>query len=302
MASKMDRILESMGSNIAESIGLRALAPAAGGTKYEGIKLARDKGEVPLDRLAPDPDQPRKQFEEASIRQLAASAKTIGILQPLRVRWSDELGKWKILTGERRYRAALEAGLPSAPCILLDRDLTQDEAEAEQLAENYHRQDLAPLELARALQHRMQRRGLTQTDLAAELGIDRSSVTRALACLKLPDEVQAHVTAGKLDPTTAYEVSKLPDARSQREVADEAVAGKLTAAAVKDKVKERTPEKDRPRRIGQPLTLTYRHDSGLKVTVRIEPGARRKLVENWQELAAQIDADLRQKSGRRPAA
>jgi len=138
--------------------------------------------------------------------------------------------------------------------------------------------------------------------VAAEVGIDKASVSRILSVLKLPDDVQAQVNAGEIAPSAAYEISRIPSAEKQREMAGQAAAGRLTQKAAADQARQSLPIEKHRRRTGQPLTLTYRHDAGLKITVRIEAGARRKLVENWQELAVEIEADLRQKSGRRMAA
>src|SRR5689334_16279181 len=145
--SKTDQILRQMGGNLAESIGIRsgpsprvvpglkAVVPAA--SPKDGFSRQRAAGEMLLENIVPDPDQPRKEFDQASIERLAESIKAKGLLQPLRVRWNPVLGKHVILVGERRYRASLQAGLASVPCIFVEADgLTEAEILEEQLIEN----------------------------------------------------------------------------------------------------------------------------------------------------------------------
>ena len=108
-----------------ESLGVRLVTPANQGEATRGIPSVspedgrtRDRlaGHMEIDRIIPDPDQPRKFFSEESLEQLAASLKKTGQLQPIRVRWSEEHAKWVIISGERRYRAALLAGLKTVSC------------------------------------------------------------------------------------------------------------------------------------------------------------------------------------------
>src|SRR5262245_11248422 len=145
--SKSEQILRQMGGNLAESIGVRngpsrPILPrpaeaVAGASPKDGFTRNRAAGEMLLENIVPDPDQPRKEFDPAAIERLAESIKAKGLLQPLRVRWDHALGKHVILVGERRYRAARLAGLTSVPCIFVEAEqLTEAEILEEQLIEN----------------------------------------------------------------------------------------------------------------------------------------------------------------------
>src|SRR5262249_24202580 len=139
------------GGHLLESLGLRkpqeptenpapAAPPAAG--PAEGRTRARNAGYMDLDRIVPDPNQPRKEFGQDAIDRLAESFKKYGQLQPIRVRWEAGLAKWVVISGERRYRAALQAGLEQVACIFVEDELTPPEILQEQMIENCLREDL----------------------------------------------------------------------------------------------------------------------------------------------------------------
>jgi ParB family transcriptional regulator, chromosome partitioning protein len=116
----------------------------------DGRTRAREAGHMEIDRIVPDPDrQSRKEFSEESIGRLAGSLTKHGPLQPLRVRWDGGLGRWVIIAGERRYHAAVQAGLKTVACIFVDGELTPGEILQEQLIENLLREGLVPVEEAR---------------------------------------------------------------------------------------------------------------------------------------------------------
>src|SRR5262245_38796009 len=117
---KLDELLKSGGANIAESMGAGAERAGRGEPKtstaparWQGVAKSKNAVEVPLDKIAPDPDQPREEFEPDALRRLAESLRTRGQLQPIRVRWDEGRGLYVILVGERRWRAAKMAGLPT---------------------------------------------------------------------------------------------------------------------------------------------------------------------------------------------
>ncbi|HMB08623.1 MAG TPA: ParB/RepB/Spo0J family partition protein, partial [Isosphaeraceae bacterium] len=153
-----DQLMARLGGNMAESMGPAngpAVVPSAavlhgGAEKYKGAARIKDALAIKLEQIAPDPNQPRKEFDAESLEELAASLKARGQLQPIRVRWDESLIKWIIISGERRYRAAVLAGLPSLTCIETTRPLTEEDLLEDQLVENALRQDLKPIEQARA--------------------------------------------------------------------------------------------------------------------------------------------------------
>src|SRR5207244_11783659 len=141
---------------------------------------------IPIDKLAPNPLQPRVEIGDLS--ELVLSIKEKGVLEPLLVRPSDVGGRFMIISGERRYRASMEVGLTEVPCIEMDVD---DRAVAEiSLIENLQRKDLTPFEEAEGLMVLVERFGYTHEEVARKIGKSRSSVTEALTIATLPAEVK----------------------------------------------------------------------------------------------------------------
>src|SRR4051794_10417261 len=219
--SKSEQILRQMGGNLAESIGVRNGTPGqilprpaevvSIASPKDGFTRNRSAGEMLLDNIVPDPTQPRKEFDPSAIERLAESLKAKGLLQPLRVRWNPELGKHVILVGERRYRAALLAGLTSVPCIFVETELTAAEILEEQLVENLLREDLNAIEQAQSFERYMELVGCHAKDLAQILKIAPSTVTRALSLLRLPEPIQEQVAAGEIPARAGFEIVKLKD-------------------------------------------------------------------------------------------
>jgi ParB family chromosome partitioning protein len=246
--SGIERFTSRLGGNIRESMGaagstgaggpLPAAPTAAGPSQYHGVTRPKDALTIPLDRIVPDPDQPRKEFDEGPLAELAASLKTRGQLQPIRVRWSAEVDRWVIVAGERRYRAALMAGLASLVCVEAKWTMTPEEILEEQLVENALREDLRPIEQARAFKALVDRRGCSYRQLAESLNISHMAITRALNLLTLPAAVQERIESGQLAPSVAYEVSKLEDPEAQREVAARVVAEGLSRAETVEAVRK----------------------------------------------------------------
>ena len=162
--------------------------------------MAKSKNaiEVPLDKIVPDPDQPREEFEPESLERLAESLKTRGQLQPIRVRWDEAQGKYVLICGERRWRAARIAGIATMSCVVSEGPIDAGELLALQLVENCLREDLRPIEQAKAFKSLMDRNGWSGNQAAKALGIAQPTVVRALALLDLPEPVQDQVEQGTL--------------------------------------------------------------------------------------------------------
>ena len=187
--------------------GLKALLP-------DTPRARAGLAEIPLDRLRPNPDQPRRHFDPAALDELAASLRTHGVLQPLLVS-EDGDGSYRIVAGERRWRAARLAGLATVPAVIRERlDAIADLELA--LVENLQRRDLSPLEEARAFDHLRAAAGLSQAEIAARVGLDRSTVANALRLLKLPEEVQALVESGALSAGHARTLLAFADEADRR--------------------------------------------------------------------------------------
>jgi len=169
--------------------GLRALIPDA-------PRARAGFSEIPIDRLRPNPQQPRSRFDKEALEELAASIKRHGVLQPLLVS-EDGPDRYLLITGERRWRAARLAGLVTVPAVIRERIEEEQQLELA-LVENLQRRDLTPLEESRAFEQLRSGLGLSQQQTADRVGMDRSSVANSLRLLRLPEEVQEMVERGEL--------------------------------------------------------------------------------------------------------
>src|SRR5438874_10660224 len=194
--------------------GLAAIIPD---TEGEGPEL-RD---LPLDLIRPNPDQPRTSFDPASITSLAASIADAGMVQPLIVRPLGD-GRYELTAGERRWRAAREAGIQTVPAII------RDEAEAERLQtaliENMAREDLNPVDEARACAALVEDLGLSKEELARRLGRSRPSISNLIRLLDLPDEVLDLLAAGDLSEGHGRAILQARGNGARRAFAREAAA------------------------------------------------------------------------------
>jgi ParB family chromosome partitioning protein len=221
--------------------------------KFDGTRALRDVRLITIDQIMPDPNQPREEFDEESLKRLAHSLDTQGQLQPIRVRWSEDEGKWMIIAGERRWRAARQSRtIQELACIVIDRLMAPEEVLHEQLVENCLREDLKPIEQAKAFQRVMEVRAWTATRMADELGISVPTVTRALALLRLPDDIQEAVDAGALPPRTAAEIGSLDNPAERRELALEAMSREMTRDQVSEAVQKRKAARGVPRKGRRP--------------------------------------------------
>jgi ParB family chromosome partitioning protein len=232
----------SLRGNMAESLSRRP-AIANGSTPTATLGQFQGRAKLPgacvveVDRVIPDPDQPRKTFDPATLDQLAASLQSRGQLVPVLVRWVSETDRYVIIDGERRYRAAVQAGLTTLAAVDVT-SASEDEVLEIQLVTNALREDVPPVEQARAWRRLMDARGMSQRELASKLGYDHGTVTRALGLLNLPESIQASVDAGEIRPQTGYELSRMADPVEQAKLADEAKAGRLKRDEIREKVSE----------------------------------------------------------------
>jgi ParB family transcriptional regulator, chromosome partitioning protein len=172
------------------------------------------------DQIEPDPGQPRKDFDEESLARLAESLRKFSQLQPLLVR--KEGPRYVLVAGERRWRAAKLAGMSTVQAILC----RGGDARSIQLVENLLRENLKPVEQARAYAEMMAKEGWSARELGRQLSLEHTGITRALKLLDLDDETQALVDKGKIPPTSAYEISKRPR-KEQTRLAREVAAGRI---------------------------------------------------------------------------
>ncbi|HET6966287.1 MAG TPA: ParB/RepB/Spo0J family partition protein [Acidimicrobiales bacterium] len=192
--------------------------------------------DIPVAAIHPNQHQPRTAFDEEGLASLTASIREVGILQPVLVREVEE-GRYELIAGERRLRAAKRAGLQVIPAIV--KSVTDVGRVEQALIENLHRQDLNPLEEAGAYQQLIEDFGLTHEQLSARVGKSRAAITNTLRLFQLPPAVQKLVSDGQLSAGHARALLGTPDRGFQEALARRAVAEQLSVRAVEDAVKER---------------------------------------------------------------
>jgi len=195
-----------------------------------GTEVAQ-QNEVPISQIFPNPRQPRKVFDETALNELIASIKSVGILQPPVVRKVSE-GRYELVMGERRFRAAKAAGLTSIPVII--RQTPDNELLREALIENIHRSQLNPLEEGAAYAQLLSDFGCTHDELAIKLGRSRPLISNTIRLLNLPEAVQRRVAAGVLSAGHARALLGLTEGADIEKLAARIVAEGLSVRAVEE--------------------------------------------------------------------
>lgn len=226
--------------------------------------------EVDIDQLTPNHYQPRQQIDDEGLDALARSIKSSGVIQPLIVRKHD--GRYQIIAGERRWRAAQKAGLRRVPIIVKDVAAESEEKLLQiALVENLQREDLNPIEEAHAYRRLVDEFHLTQDAVAEIVGKDRSSVANALRLLKLPIDVRAEVTSGGLTMGHARALLALASESAQRQLAREILARNLSVRETEALVRKQTePRPATP----SPEPVKDVHTRAAEEKLRLALGAR----------------------------
>jgi len=217
--------------------GLGALIPGGSPAERKGVM------NLGIEEIRPDRSQPRRHFDEAHIEELAESIRSKGVLLPLIVRRDSE--GYVLVAGERRWRAAQKAGLRELPVMV--REVSGKEAFEIALIENIQREDLNPIEEAGAYRRLIEEHGLTQEELAARVGKDRSTVANALRLLRLPEAIQRAVVSGELSMGHARALLAIHDEGDLRKAAEKVIAEALSVRAVESLV-QRLKSKRQPQR------------------------------------------------------
>lgn len=201
--------------------------------------------EVPLKEIRVNPYQPRKTFKEESLRELAASIKEHGVIQPIILKKS--IKGYEIVAGERRYRASHLAGKETVPAII--RDFTDEQMMEIAVLENLQRENLNAIEEAEAYNNLMKTLNLTQEELSKKVGKSRSHITNILGVLHLPEEVKKLVKEEKLTMGHARALSKLEDEEKIKELANKVIAENMNVRTLEEETKneEKTKKIQKPK-------------------------------------------------------
>lgn len=212
--------------------GLGALIPEI---SEEVVSTEGSSVEIALEKIKPNPHQPRKDFDEEKLNELAETIKEYGVLQPIILQ--KVKGSYILVTGERRYRAALLAGLKTIPALIKEYDAQQSMEIA--LVENLQRENLNPIEEAVAYKKLLEEFDYLQEDLAQKLGRSRSAIANAIRLLALDDEIQRYLAEGSLTAGQARPLLALNSLEEQRKFALKAINEKLSARQVEKLVRAR---------------------------------------------------------------
>jgi len=224
----------------------KALGKGLGAFIPDEFSILKDErfAELDLEVVKPNPFQPRTRFDDQTINELAQSIKETGIVQPIIVAPEDD--HYKIIVGERRWRAAQRAGLRRIPVLI--RNIPKDKQLEVSLIENIHREELNALEIAHAYQRLIDDHGYAQHELADKVGKDRSSVTNYLRLLKLPQEIQDRLGDGTISMGHARAMLAIEDSVTQlyacRQVIDKNLSVRNTEALV-NRLKQKAPRAQR---------------------------------------------------------
>ena len=218
--------------------GLGALIPQRQETPVES-HATQGLAEIPISQIQPNPFQPRKTFNEASIDELARSVRQHGIVQPLVVTRAGD--KYKLIAGERRFRAAQKAGLTTVP-VLIKEMMGEGDALQIALIENIQREDLNPIEEAMAYHQLHDDFQLTQEEISRRVGKERSTVANFLRLLKLPDPVKKLLASGQLSMGHARALLAIESPKKQEQLADRVVRKNLNVRQTEMLASESSPK------------------------------------------------------------
>ena len=229
----------------AAPINAEELSPAETPAKKAAAPKAKAAGADSEDRvlyidindIRPNSAQPRKNFDEEKLAELANSIKANGVIQPLIVRESK--AGYELVAGERRWRASRLAGLRTVPCILRNFDDRQNAIVA--IIENMQREDLDPIEEALGLKSMTEKYGFTQEQVSESLGRSRTYIANSIRLLKLPKEIQQYVSSGQMSAAHGRTIINIPDKAKQKEIADKIIRNDLSVRATErlaEKVKD----------------------------------------------------------------
>ncbi|MBR5054432.1 MAG: ParB/RepB/Spo0J family partition protein [Bacteroidales bacterium] len=196
---------------------------------------------IPAGMIEPNPFQPRMSFDTEALEELTASIRSLGLIQPITVRRTDD-GKYQIISGERRFRACKAAGMDMIPAYIR---AASDQSMLEMaIVENIQREDLDPIEVALGYRRLIEECNLTQEQMASRIGKKRASVTNYLRLLKLPAKVQHDLKVGLLSVGHAKVILGVEDPQLQEDLCDMTVKGGLSVRQLEDKVRKLTREDD----------------------------------------------------------
>jgi len=255
--------------------GLEALIPGAGAsddervvTEISGLNVIR---EIPLAKIKPSPFQPRLKFDEAGLAELARSIEVRGVIQPVVVRSVDD--GYQLIVGERRLRAVDKLGRATIPAVVYD-VISNEEAMELTLIENVQREDLNPVEEAKAYYRLMTECNMSQADVASRVGKERSSIANAVRLLSLPERLQEMLFDGRLSAGHARALLSVATDSEKIALAEKIVAGGLSVRDI-----EKIVYADKPQRRGQRARIRSAQVEAIEEELRRKLGTKVQLAQ-----------------------
>ena len=234
----------------------------------EGSERPAGIRNIPLDRITPNPDQPRMNFDEAALADLAASIREHGVLQPVLVRPTGAPQRYQLVAGERRWRAAKAAELDVIPALIEQLD---DETALEiGIIENLQREDLSPLEEAMIYDRMTHEHGYSVRRLAQKIGKDKGYVENRLRLAGAPTEIKQLVSLRKDTLSHAYELLKVEDARKRRKLAEQVASGELSLVKLRERIEARPRRKPAPRAVADAEPLVELDEAPVRRSQRAD--------------------------------
>ncbi len=254
---KANSFLESLGSEVAKAVGREP------GPDLRQIEITKLYAEA----------QVRKAFDKEALDELASDIKLRGIIQPIIARWDDQHKGYKVIAGERRYRAAKLAGLQSIPVIVKPHDISAQEEIEIQVVENLQRENLNAIEEANAYQSLITVIGCSPKEVGRRVGKNESTITRALRLLTLPKDVQREISKGNITKSIARELVRFPDEDEMRAYLKQAQTGQLSRtqlakAATNNLARPSKPSKKVKRSLQPGLRLSFDGGDDFEIVVR----------------------------------
>ena len=240
MNKDQNRLGKGLGALLGESAAVDTLRKPVGYVNKEiaGAKPRQDTSDIlriPVDMVEPNPFQPRMSFDQEALEELAASIRSLGLIQPISVRKISE-GHYQIISGERRFKACRLAGMSMIPAYIRDADETGMLEMA--IVENIQRENLDPIELAMSYRRLIEECNLTQEQMADRIGKKRASITNSIRLLKLPAKVQHDLKVGLLSVGHAKVILGVDDPQTQEALCDLVIKDDLSVRQLEDQVRK----------------------------------------------------------------
>ena len=237
--------------------GLDTLIPSnvldSADNKQKTGKAQTPDSVVDINKVEPNRDQPRKNFDEDALEELADSIRQVGLIQPIVVQ--DRKGYYEIIAGERRWRACKKAGLKESPVII--RNFTEQEIVEISIIENIQREDLNPIEEAMAYKRLLEEFNLKQDEVAEKVSKNRTTITNSLRLLKLTDDVQQMIVDGKLSTGHARAIISIEDPAKQLEIAEKIFDEKMSVREVEKYIKSLDKPAKPKKKVNESLQVVY---------------------------------------------